>query len=228
MVKTIGNNQAKSTQNLNAGHAIEETATNLYEKLGSERRRIAGQTLQLLANGCPIPPDEIATRLGTSPDKVTSALREWGAEFDKVGNVIGLGLTLVPTRHVYEIDGRKLYTWCAGDALAFPVMLRQNASIESPDPVTGEKIRISVTPDRVEKVEPKSVVVSWVKDIDVKDIRGSGCNKINFFSSSETASKWIAEHRDQTFYPVNDVYNALKDLHLNKYSWILPDHGACC
>lgn len=146
----------------------------------------------------------------------------------KEGNVIGLGLTLVPTPHVYEVDGRKLYTWCAADALAFPVMLKQSANIESSDPITGEKIRVSVTPDRVEKVEPESAVVSWVRNIDVTNIRGSGCNNVNFFISAETASKWIAEHPDQTFYPANDVYQALKDLHSNKFSDILPEHGTSC
>lgn len=158
---------------------------------------------------------------------MTSTLRGFGAEFDKEGNIVGLGLTLVPTPHVYEVDGRRLYTWCAADALAFPVMLKQNANIESPDPVTGKKIRISVTPDRVEKVDPKSAVVSWVKNIDVKNIRGSGCNNVNFFSSPETASKWIAEHPDQTFYSANDVYKTLKEIHLHKYQDIMSGCKMC-
>lgn len=225
MAKTIGNNRVKATKNFE--QAIGETGTNVYERLGSERRRTAAQTLQLLANGCPVPPDEVAMGLGISLDSVTSILREFGAEFDKEGNIVGLGLTLVPTQHVYEVDGRKLYTWCAADALAFPVMLKQNASIESPDPVTGKKIRISVTPDRVEKVDPKSAVVSWVKNIDAKNIRESGCNNINFFSSPETASKWIADHPDQTFYLVNDVYKTLKEIHLHKYQDMMSSCEMC-
>jgi alkylmercury lyase len=83
--------------------------------------------------------------------------------------------------------------------------------------VTGKKIQLNVTHDSVEKIEPKSAVVSFIKNVDVTNVRGTVCNKINFFSSSKTAAKWIAEHPNTTFYPVNDVYQALKHIHFNKY-----------
>jgi alkylmercury lyase len=83
--------------------------------------------------------------------------------------------------------------------------------------VTGKKIQLNVTHDSVEKIEPKSAVVSFIKNVDVTNVRGTVCNKINFFSSSKTAAKWIAEHPNMTFYPVNDVYQALKHIHFNKY-----------
>jgi alkylmercury lyase len=225
MAKTIGNNRAKTAND--SEQAIDKILADIYESLGSERRHIVGQVWQLLANGYPVPPDEVAVRLRISSDSVTAALEEIGAEFDKEGNIVGFGLTLVPTRHVYEVDGRKLYTWCAADALGFPVVLKQNANIESPDLVTGEKIRISVTPDRVEKIDPKSAVVSWVKNIDVKNIRGSGCNNCNFFSSQETATIWIADHPDQTIYPVNDIYKTLKKIYLHKHQDIMAACKIC-
>jgi alkylmercury lyase len=164
--------------------------------------------------------------LQVPPDEVTSILNKFGAEFDQEGNILGLGLTLVTTPHIYEANGHKLYTWCAADALYYPVILKQTASIESSDPVTGEKIQISVTPDRVEKIEPKNAVVSYIKNIDVTNVRG-GCNNIrygfggDFFSSPKTATKWIAEHPDTTLYPVNEVYQALKQSPLNIYGDII-------
>jgi alkylmercury lyase len=62
------------------------------------------------------------------------------------------------TSHVYKANGRKLYTRCAVDALLFPVMLKHTAHIESPDPVGGDKIQVTVTPDGVQKVKPESAV----------------------------------------------------------------------
>jgi alkylmercury lyase len=109
-----------------------------------------------------------------------------------------------------------------------PVILKHNAVIESSDPVTGEKIHITVTPDRVEKVEPKTAVVSWVKSVDPTNIRGSWDPYVHFFSSPKTASKWIAEHPDQTFYRANDAYKAIKDILLNKYLDIIPSSEMCC
>jgi alkylmercury lyase len=147
--------------------------------------------------------------------------------FDKDGNIVGLGLTLVPTPHVYEVNDSKLYTWCALDALIFPVMLNHTAHIESLDPISGDKIQVTVTPDGVEKVKPESAVVSWVNSsIDPSNIRGSVCHYVYFFRSPETASKWIAEHPvKEMFYPVIDAFWAAKKIH-NKYSEIQPD--VCC
>ena len=218
MVKT--KNQAKENLGVQQ-QASDEILTDAFENLHIEqdRWRIIDKTLQLLANGgYPVPPDEIAIRLQVTPETVISTLRSFGAEFDKEGNILGVGLTLVPTPHVYKVNGRKLYTWCAVDALLFPVMLKHTAHIESLDPISGDKIQVTVTPDGVQNVEPESAVVSWVNSsVDPSNIRGSICHYVYFFSSSETASKWIAEHPGKMFYPVIDAFRAAKKIH-NKYS----------
>lgn len=135
---------AKTNQketNSNVQQAIDKIAIGVHESLTPEReqRRIFGQTLQLPANGCPVPPDDVAIRFQVPPDRVISTLRGFGAEFDKDGNIVGVGLTLIPTPHIYKIDSHKLYAWCAADTLSLPVILKQNAEIESSDPVTGKK-----------------------------------------------------------------------------------------
>ena len=217
MVKT----KDRTKENLGVQQATDEILIDAFENLHIEQDqwRIIDKTLQLLANGCPVPPDEIAIRLQVTLDTVISILRGFGAEFDKDGNIVGVGLTLVPTPHVYKANGRKLYTWCAVDALIFPVMLKHTAHIESPDPVSGDKIQVTVTPDGVQKVEPEGAVVSWVNSsVDLSNIRGSVCHYVHFFSSSETASKWIAEHTGKKmFYPVNHAFRAAKKIQ-NKYS----------
>ncbi|MCQ4438245.1 organomercurial lyase, partial [Clostridioides difficile] len=44
-------------------------------------------------------------------------------EWDDYGNVVGYGLTLRETPHTFEVDGRRLYTWCAFDTLFFPALI---------------------------------------------------------------------------------------------------------
>jgi alkylmercury lyase len=221
MTKTIRNDSMK-TENDDVKQAISKIMADVYETLTPKQLGVIGQTLQLIAaNGCPVTPDEIATHLQASPDKVRSTLNKLGAEFDQEGKIVGVGLTLIPTPHVYEVNGQKLYVWCAADALAFPVILKQTARIESPDPVTGKKIQVIVTPDKIDKIEPKTAVVSFIKNIDITNIRDTFCNKVNFFSSPETASEWAAKHPKVMFYPANDIYQALKHIHLNKYHDIM-------
>lgn len=213
--------EVQKKTDIGAEQAIDKIAADVYGSFGPEMQRIMGKTLQLLASGCPVPPHEISVQLQIQPDKVASTLRKWGAEFDGDGNVVGMGLTLVPTPHAYEAGGRKMYAWCAADTLAFPVLLGQSAHIESPDPVTGEKIKVDVTPDRVERVEPQSAVVSWVNSVDLTNLRESVCRQVHFFSSPETAARWVSARPDVTFYAANDVFYALKKIHLEKYRGLL-------
>ena len=49
--------------------------------------------------------------------------------------------------------------------------------IESPDPISGEKVRLTVTPKGVESVEPTTAVVSMrYGDVDLENVRGTGCH----------------------------------------------------
>lgn len=211
MTKTVENDQQKT--NSDVKQAFDIVSENLTPE--QEQRRILGQTLKLLAYGNPVTPNEIAINLQVSPDRVTSTVRRFGAEFDQEGHIVGLGLTLVPTPHVYKVNGRTVYTWCAVDALTFPGILKHTASIESNDPVTGEMIHIRLTSDTLEKIEPKDAVVSFVKNTDLTNLRSSFCNNTNFFSSLETGSKWIEKRPGTILYPVNELYQALK--HSDKY-----------
>jgi hypothetical protein len=76
MAKT---NQKETNSNI-VQQAFDNIAADVFESLIPEQkqRQIFGQTLQLLANGCAVPPDEIAIRLQVPPDTVISILRGFG------------------------------------------------------------------------------------------------------------------------------------------------------
>lgn len=73
---------------------------------------------KLLLEGKPVSPDRIAADLLLRQKEVADLVE--GAELDKGGNVVGFGLSIVPTPHSYQIDGRQFYVWCAFDAIMFP------------------------------------------------------------------------------------------------------------
>jgi len=152
----------------------------------------------LLEEGGPVSAEKIASSLQISPDEAATILKELharGAEFDEEDNFVGMGLTLIPTPHRYETNGRTFYTWCADDAIFFPAMFGHTALIESPDPVSGENVRLTVTPKGVESVEPVTAVVSrrFVGGT-FENVRGTVCHYGHLFVSPETASEYAARH----------------------------------
>ncbi len=102
-----------------------------------------------------------------------------------------------PTEARVSIEGTgvPLYTWCVPDAIALAATLDTNVRIESPDPVTGEVVRLTVTPEGVADVEPKNAVVSFLipRLEELQDLRGSVCHYQNLFAADETAREWFSE-----------------------------------
>jgi alkylmercury lyase len=110
-----------------------------------------------------------------------------------------LGLSLNETPHRFTVNGQSLFTWCAVDTLFLPALLDQSASVESESPVSGTKVQLTVTPQRVEAVQPDSAVVSMVvlkpdaADVSsVEAIWGAFCHHIFFFATRQDAERWAA------------------------------------
>ena len=181
---------------------VEESAkavADIFQAADPMLVRSAFQLIRLLLEeGGPVPAEKVASRLQVSHDKATTILKELrvrGAEFDEQGNFVGMGLTLIPTPHRYETNGRTFYTWCADDAIIFPAMFGRTAVIESPDPISGQYVRLTVTPEGVERVEPTTAVVSrrFVGGT-FENVRGTLCQYGHLFASPETASEYDARH----------------------------------
>ncbi|MDA8356388.1 MAG: organomercurial lyase, partial [Actinomycetota bacterium] len=110
--------------------------------------------LRLLADGQPVRIKDLAAAAGRSIDDVRQTVASLpDVEIDDHGRIVGYGLTLRETPHRFEIDGKRLYTWCALDTLVFPPLLGRSARIESPCHGTGTPIRITVEPTGVTSVD---------------------------------------------------------------------------
>ncbi len=193
------------------------------EAIGRDTLRFFVQTMRLLAEGRPVSPGQIATALKMPPEEVPSALDNLGSAVvrDRDGNVVEIsGLSLNPTPHRFRIGGRTLFTWCAQDAIGFPFLFGQTVQIDSTDPVNGAKIRLKVAPTGVEELEPDTAVVSWSETSDPTNLRESFCNQVNFFSSPETASEWVAEREGLSFVSVRDLEEMNRNL-ATKYKDLL-------
>jgi alkylmercury lyase len=179
----------------------------------NDNGRVMGAAIIELAGGEPMELERIAARSGLPEAEVREFLRSSPAEWDERGRLVGFGLTLRQTRHRYTTAGRALYTWCAPDALAFPVLTGEPALVESTCFVTGAAIRIEVAPDGVRAVEPAGAVVSIVpRDVGVDELRERVCHEQHFFVSSDAAESWRREREDVIVVPVAEAFEPLRRL----------------
>jgi alkylmercury lyase len=141
--------------------------------------------------------------IGGSRDEAHPFLREI-TERDGADNIVGImGLSLNDHPHQLTVNGASLSTWCAEDALFLPALLRRTATIESYSPLSKKKIRLTVSPERVEEVSPAGAVVSIVvvdpkrEDMaSVEAIWSTFCEHIHFFASRVEAERWAAGRDD--------------------------------
>ncbi len=164
--------------------------------------------LRELGKGRPVSPTTLALSLDWPAEEVAAVLGQTpSTEHDHDGNIVGYGLTLRETRHAFEIDGRRLYTWCALDALMFPAVMGQTASVFSRCAATGAPISLTVTPDEIQAVEPVGAAVSLVLPEAVADIRQSFCCHVHFFASIATGHDWAARHAGVEIVTVQDAFD---------------------
>ena len=83
-------------------------------------------------------------------------------ERDSEGNLVGAGLTSVPTPHRFRVKGRDLFVWCALDALFLPGLLGETAEVQSNCPTTGDEIRLTVSPEAEAEYTPGETVLTIV------------------------------------------------------------------
>ena len=168
--------------------------------LDIDEQRIVVQTYRLLARGDPVSPAEIAHASGVPTEQAEEGLRSWpGVFWDDRGRVVGFwGLAigrLEPT-HRIEVNGGTVYGWCAWDTLFITEILGTETHVESTDPLTGEIVRLTVTPQGVKEVQPERSVVSFLLPDGPfgADAVQSFCHFVHFFGSQQSAERWIADH----------------------------------
>src|SRR6266702_4176328 len=138
-----------------------------------EDQRVAVTLYRELAKGQPVDAAQLGRALGVAPAEARGFLNRDSIKAfvypDDQGRVLGFGgLAAAPMHHRFEVDGRILSTWCAWDSLFIPEILGRPARVTSADPESGELVRLVVTPDRIETVEPEGAVVSFIlPDADV-------------------------------------------------------------
>lgn len=169
--------------------------------------------LRELAKGDVLSPKELAKRLGLPAEQAMALLDITpGIEYDDQGRLIGYGLTRRETPHAFEVEGRRLYTWCALDALMFPALIGQTAQVRSRCPQTGESVTLTVTPTEVLALSPCGATMSLKLPGSIDDIRTAFCCHVHFFVSREAGEAWCSQRPGAAIVSVEDAFRLGQDI----------------
>ncbi len=183
----------------------------------AEEQRLAVTLYRELARGEPVTAGRLAAALDLSPERVGVALARGPlrafAYLDDERRVAGFGgLAVAPMQHELRLKGRKLWAWCAWDTLFIPRILGETAEVDSPDPETGEIVRLSISPERIESAEPRDALVSFLlpaaDDFDgsAANVMANFCHYVFFFASRESGERWAARHRGTFLYSLEEAF----------------------
>ena len=198
---------------------LDEMARQLQERfLGYTpgQRRLLVQIVRELARGRPITSKQVdpwIAALALEHDAAHQFLREL-TERDANDRIVGaIGLSLEDHPHRLTVEGVSLSAWCALDTLFLPALLRQTATITSLSPLTRATIRLRVSPERVEKVDPEGAALSIVlvdpsreRMASVEAIWNAFCQHVHFFAMREEAERWAAGREDIAILTVDEGF----------------------
>ena len=179
--------------------------------IDEQGRRLAIAVYDLLAQGDPVTPAEIAAHARRPEAVVLATLKGWpGVFWDDEGRVVGFwGLAIPEMDHRFQAEGAKpMYAWCALDPFLIVPVIGRPARVESKDPVTGEPITMTVTPQGITDLSPTTAVVSFIapdKPFDF-DVIESFCNYVLNFASRESAERWASERQGIVLLPAAEAF----------------------
>jgi alkylmercury lyase len=169
------------------------------QPFSADEQRVAIALYRELAKSGAVDDEQLGRALGISTAESHALLQRDSIKSliypDAFDRVIGFaGLASVPMHHRIEIDGHALSTWCAWDSLFIAEILGRPAQVASLDPESGEEVRLVVTPERIELVEPKETVISFIQPdahvfaTSATNVMAGFCHFIFFFASRSSGA----------------------------------------
>ena len=190
--------------------ALADALTAAAPTLDPSEQRTALALYRLLLPGKPVSPSDLAAEVGLDRSDVEAALRRWpGVSRDRKGRIVGFwGLAVRGMPHKMSTRAGDITTWCALDPLIIAPLVTERALVESNDPISGERIRLTVTPDGVTDVESPSTLMSMLSPVGAfdHDIVQRFCHFVHFFASEGAGQQWVAEHPGTFLLSISEAF----------------------
>jgi alkylmercury lyase len=189
--------------------ALTDLAATIAERLCGTHEHVCVALIRHLAAGQPVSAAHLAADIAMEGPAVSAVLQQMSdVAYDGDGQVVGFGLSLVPTAHQFTINSQTLYTWCALDTFLYTALLGQPSEVVSHCPVTAQPITVSMTPEGVAELSPTASVISIViPDGSISDCRRSAfCNHGHFFATAEAGATWLNDRPNGIILSMNDAH----------------------
>ena len=178
---------------------LAEILSSVFPRLNRTEQKVSLQIYQLLSHGDPITPQYVADSLQIPIETINEMLNHWwGIDYDDCNQIIAYwGLSIRPTQHCFEIDGQMMYAWCAWDTLFLPEILKASARVESSCATTRSRIRLTLSSDHVDHVQPKNAVISFMTPDAARvkeNVVANFCHSVHFFKSEDAGRVWTDKH----------------------------------
>lgn len=175
--------------------SFEKTIEHISMRWQQKNKILLRQLFTLLAQGRPVPPTQLAQITGNDVPTVEQALIDGHTDRDKQGNVIELfGITQSPTLNRIQVGNVCLFSCCALVSQMVPLLLSQNVTIESVDPVGHRLIKLTISPTGLQSVEPDSAVGTLViteADQVQKNVGSAFCRHVHHFPDVGSAQEFV-------------------------------------
>lgn len=180
----------------------------------SSQRPVRKLLTRLLLEGHPVALAQLARAMHASVEEITAVLQAIPElEYDERGDIVGKGLTLIPTAHQFHVNHHPLFTWCAWDTLYFPVLLKVSAQVISQCAVTASTIRFTATPEQIDGLDSQAAMISLVINDATAcstNVREAFCCYSHFFASPQAAASWQQAHPSALLLSVEEAYQVGK------------------
>lgn len=200
-----------------------------FPVMDADDQRLALALYRLLAEGRAVAATSLAKFHECEVEDIQRILARWPGVFFDDGRIIGFwGLTVKEMPHRLELAGNAVYAWCAWDTLWLPALLDATVLVTSRCARTGEAVRLRVSPERVESVEPVAVTVSFLKP-GLRELRErattSFCHFAHFFRDREAGEQWIAACPGTFLLSLDAAFDLGRRVNATRYRNLLRNSG---
>lgn len=171
------------------------TFDNFLGELSEDVIRLRNVGFRLLyETGKPVPVDLIAERSGYIPAEVEEILSMpdlvGRVRRDEEGGLVGIaGLSVEPTPHEIHIGRRRLWAWCALDAVGIFAAMRATGNVYSTLPDGSERLEIRFE-DGAGVSDHTLFILAGFDGINSVE---SWCPSVNFFAKPDDATAWARD-----------------------------------